>query len=266
MAEARLFQALSDPTRLKIVGLLAAGPRNVTRIVNLVQAAQPAVSRHLRILREVGLIHDRRLGKEVEYSLDRGRVEEARAWLGDLARAEESGARAAGTVDRSAPDVGARRRVGQPGPSGRRVGGVKHAGDRAKDARSGAPAKGRPKRISPLAARGGVSDVSGPGAGMTGEEPQAPGQARGKTDAVQGDGLAGAGARDRAPRGSKKPRSKARRVKAKGGRSRAKPTAPKRRGKSKAGAVGRETAGRGPDTESVFVVEREEDSMDDFLL
>jgi len=84
MAEARLFQALSDPTRLRIVGILAGGPSNVTGIVNLVGAAQPAVSRHLRILREVGLIHDRRLGKEVEYSLDARRVEEVSGWLVEL--------------------------------------------------------------------------------------------------------------------------------------------------------------------------------------
>ena len=91
MGEARLFQALSDPTRLKIVALLGGGPLNVTAIVNRVEATQPAVSRHLRILREVGLIRDRRLGKEVEYSLETGRVREAVVWLGGIASSDRSG-------------------------------------------------------------------------------------------------------------------------------------------------------------------------------
>jgi DNA-binding transcriptional ArsR family regulator len=91
MADARLFQALSDPTRLKIVALLAGGPLNVTRIVDRVHVAQPAVSRHLRILREVGLIKDKRLGKEVEYSLQPGRVMEMSVWLEDIGATEGEG-------------------------------------------------------------------------------------------------------------------------------------------------------------------------------
>ena len=44
MVDARLFQALSDPTRLKILLLLSHSSMNVTSIVNEVRAAQPAVS------------------------------------------------------------------------------------------------------------------------------------------------------------------------------------------------------------------------------
>ena len=70
MVDPRLFQALSDATRLEILSVLAAGPINVSKIVEHVGCAQPAVSRHLRVLREASLISDRRKGKEVEYSIN----------------------------------------------------------------------------------------------------------------------------------------------------------------------------------------------------
>ena len=70
MVDPRLFQALSDATRLEILSVLAAGPINVSRIVAQVGCAQPAVSRHLRVLREASLINDKRKGKEVEYSIN----------------------------------------------------------------------------------------------------------------------------------------------------------------------------------------------------
>jgi DNA-binding transcriptional ArsR family regulator len=84
MVEARLFQALSDTTRLKILSLLAREPMNVSRMVAELGYAQPAVSRHLRVLREVDLIQDKRRGKEVEYSLNQTKVGEAAAYLENL--------------------------------------------------------------------------------------------------------------------------------------------------------------------------------------
>ena len=84
MVEARLFQALSDATRLKILSLLARGPMNVSAMVSDLACAQPAVSRHLRVLRDVDLIRDERHGKEVEYSLNPGRVTDAAGYLEGL--------------------------------------------------------------------------------------------------------------------------------------------------------------------------------------
>jgi DNA-binding transcriptional ArsR family regulator len=92
MVDARLFQALSDATRLKIVSLLARGSMNVSRMVAELGCAQPAVSRHLRVLREVDLIHHTRHGKEVEYSLNHERMGEAAAYLEGLAGAVPVGA------------------------------------------------------------------------------------------------------------------------------------------------------------------------------
>ena len=70
MGDVRVFQALSDGTRLEILSVLTAGPINVSKIVAHLGCSQPAVSRHLRVLREASLIRDKRRGKEVEYSIN----------------------------------------------------------------------------------------------------------------------------------------------------------------------------------------------------
>jgi DNA-binding transcriptional ArsR family regulator len=109
MVEARLFQALSDPTRLKIMALLATGPLNVSGMVKRLGCAQPAVSRHLRVLRDVALIHDRRVGKEVEYSINLGRLGDVATYLRKLAGSAEA---AGGAEVRAAGSQPARRKAG----------------------------------------------------------------------------------------------------------------------------------------------------------
>jgi DNA-binding transcriptional ArsR family regulator len=66
---ARIFGALSDVTRVEIVRLIAEAPRNVSQLTSLVGVSQPKVSRHLRILRDAGLVTDVRRGKWVWYEL-----------------------------------------------------------------------------------------------------------------------------------------------------------------------------------------------------
>jgi ArsR family transcriptional regulator len=65
----RVFKALSDVTRVEIVKLLGKAPRNVTELTSLVSVSQPKVSRHLKILRDAGLLRDVRKGKWVWYEL-----------------------------------------------------------------------------------------------------------------------------------------------------------------------------------------------------
>ncbi len=97
MVDARTFQALSDPTRLKILSLLGAGSMNVSDMVERLDITQPAVSRHLKVLREAGLIVDSRRGKWVEYSCNPSTVAEAAEYLRELNRARRgSGATPAG--------------------------------------------------------------------------------------------------------------------------------------------------------------------------
>src|SRR5690349_16807437 len=64
-----VFQALADPTRLRIVGLLAAREVCVCHIHDSLGVPQPTASRHLGYLRRAGLVRGRREGLWVHYSL-----------------------------------------------------------------------------------------------------------------------------------------------------------------------------------------------------
>jgi ArsR family transcriptional regulator len=65
----RMFRALSDPTRLRILGLLVQGELCVCDIVNTLRLAQPTVSRHLAYLRDANLVEARRDGLWMHYKL-----------------------------------------------------------------------------------------------------------------------------------------------------------------------------------------------------
>jgi ArsR family transcriptional regulator len=69
------FRALSDPTRLRILDLLAEGERCVCDVVAAMDVAQPLLSHHLKILRQAGFIHARKEGRWMYYRLDPERLE-----------------------------------------------------------------------------------------------------------------------------------------------------------------------------------------------
>ena len=60
--------ALGDIHRLLLVYAVADGPRNVSQLVKRIGLSQPAISRHLRILRECGVVKAERRGREIYYS------------------------------------------------------------------------------------------------------------------------------------------------------------------------------------------------------
>ncbi|MCS7123898.1 MAG: metalloregulator ArsR/SmtB family transcription factor [Candidatus Bathyarchaeota archaeon] len=66
---AKIFNALADPVRLRILEFLRCGERCVCEIVPYVGVAQPLVSRHLAILKRCGLVKDRREGNKRFYSV-----------------------------------------------------------------------------------------------------------------------------------------------------------------------------------------------------
>jgi DNA-binding transcriptional ArsR family regulator len=84
-----LFEALGDPTRRRVLELLAAGERTAGEVVTAVQEhlamSQPAVSQHLKVLREAGLVTVRAEGTRRVFAVDPGGVDAARAWLAHLA-------------------------------------------------------------------------------------------------------------------------------------------------------------------------------------
>ena len=63
------FEALGDPHRRAIVELLSAGPRSVREISDELPISRPAVSRHLRLLKESGLVTEQALGTRRIYRL-----------------------------------------------------------------------------------------------------------------------------------------------------------------------------------------------------
>ena len=61
---ARLFHALSDQTRLRVIDLLSSGEKCVCELQNALGAAQSRLSFHLKVLREAGLVNDKRIGRQ----------------------------------------------------------------------------------------------------------------------------------------------------------------------------------------------------------
>lgn len=83
---ARFFQALGDETRLRLLAELALRERTVGELVAILSCPQPNVSRHLKVLREVGLVRDRREGRNVSYELSTQSLwsPAAREWIEQL--------------------------------------------------------------------------------------------------------------------------------------------------------------------------------------
>lgn len=73
--------ALGDPTRQAIVELLAAGPRAVGELAAELPVSRPAVSQHLRVLKEAGLVTDTAVGTRRLYRLDPTGADAVRAYL-----------------------------------------------------------------------------------------------------------------------------------------------------------------------------------------
>lgn len=78
---ARLFQALSDETRLAVLDMLAGGELCVCDLQSALGAAQSRLSFHLKVLRDNGLVRDRKEGRWSYYSLVPERLDEVRALL-----------------------------------------------------------------------------------------------------------------------------------------------------------------------------------------
>jgi ArsR family transcriptional regulator len=69
--------ALADPTRLLLLYALAEAPRNVSELTHELSQPQPTISRHLKILRDRGLVTATRQGTMVQYSLTNHRIIDA---------------------------------------------------------------------------------------------------------------------------------------------------------------------------------------------
>ena len=75
------FAALADETRCALVDLLRERPRPVHELAAAFAISRPAISRHLRVLKDAGLIAEERDGRENVYSLKRQRLRQLVTWL-----------------------------------------------------------------------------------------------------------------------------------------------------------------------------------------
>jgi DNA-binding transcriptional ArsR family regulator len=75
------FSALADPTRRAIFERLAGGPRAVGELAKDFPVSRPAVSQHLKVLKDAGLVTDRRDGSRRLYAVDPSGVDAMRAYF-----------------------------------------------------------------------------------------------------------------------------------------------------------------------------------------
>ncbi|MEU1534298.1 ArsR/SmtB family transcription factor [Streptomyces fagopyri] len=76
------FNAIAEPLRREILMLLRSGERPVTELARDLGMSQPQASKHLRVLREVGLVRVREAGKQRLYGLDARGLRPVHEWVG----------------------------------------------------------------------------------------------------------------------------------------------------------------------------------------
>src|SRR5687768_2894200 len=80
------FNAVAEPRRRRILDILADGERSVNDLVGLLGLAQPQVSKHLRVLREVGAVEVRELGRRRLYRLNGPALKPIHDWVKNYER------------------------------------------------------------------------------------------------------------------------------------------------------------------------------------
>lgn len=79
-----VFRGLASPARRKVLSLLSKGELSASDLLGGMKTSQPALSMHLRILRDCGLVKHRAQGSRRFYSLNPVAVRKAQQWLGKL--------------------------------------------------------------------------------------------------------------------------------------------------------------------------------------
>ena len=81
-----IFNAIAEPRRRDILMLLRVGERPVTELAQNLGMTQPGTSKHLRVLREVGLVRGRKAGKQRLYGLHARELRLVHEWTGGFER------------------------------------------------------------------------------------------------------------------------------------------------------------------------------------
>jgi DNA-binding transcriptional ArsR family regulator len=77
-----VFEAIASPVRRALLDVLAGGARSVHDLAAPFEMTRPAVSQHLRVLREAGLVTEERVGRERHYGLDARPLRTVADWAG----------------------------------------------------------------------------------------------------------------------------------------------------------------------------------------
>jgi DNA-binding transcriptional ArsR family regulator len=120
------FNAVAEPRRRDILAFLAAAERPVSDIVDALGFEQPSVSKHLRVLKEVGLVHARREGRNMLYRTQADALRPLHEWTGtferywhhQLSRIKERAEASRGPVSDPASQAKPQRRNHESDPSG----------------------------------------------------------------------------------------------------------------------------------------------------
>jgi len=80
-AEWDVYKAIADPNRRIVLDILMRGEQPVSAILARIELSQPALSQHLKVLRDVGLVQQRRAGRERIYTLNPKPLKEISDWI-----------------------------------------------------------------------------------------------------------------------------------------------------------------------------------------
>src|SRR5689334_400243 len=80
-ASADVFAAIAHPLRRQILDLLCSEERSVQRLSESFQVSRPAISQHLRVLLEAGLVSEQREGRENRYRVEAANLYEVQTWV-----------------------------------------------------------------------------------------------------------------------------------------------------------------------------------------
>lgn len=83
-----LYSALADTTRCRIIEILADGPIPVHRLADAFSISRPAISRHLRVLKDAGLVAEVKKGRENLYAFRARKLDKAAHWLQTFSASE----------------------------------------------------------------------------------------------------------------------------------------------------------------------------------
>ena len=78
----RVYSAIADPTRRHIVSMLAREPTAVQKLADHFSVSRPAISKHLRVLKQAKLVTERKVGRERVYSSNPAPLKEVQDWIG----------------------------------------------------------------------------------------------------------------------------------------------------------------------------------------